>query len=123
MSDYDISVASTRGYASLLKKIDKWTPYVGYAFLRPAQFLLRRPGKVIEVDGVRVTAVTANAGSETRNHFLHVFLNQDEDRYTARTGRYVRASARVRVARRCCSSKKYSAQVSMSKNMLVHKAK
>ena len=47
MSDYDISVASTRGYASLLKKIDKWTPYVGYAFLRPAQFLLRRPGKVI----------------------------------------------------------------------------
>jgi hypothetical protein len=40
MSDYDISVASTRGYASLLKKIDKWTPYVGYAFLRPRNFYL-----------------------------------------------------------------------------------
>jgi hypothetical protein len=49
----------------------------------PAQFLPRRPGKVIEVDGVPVTAVNANAGSETRNHFLHAFLNQDEDRYTA----------------------------------------
>jgi hypothetical protein len=35
------------------------------------------------VDGVPVTAVNANAGSETRNHFLHAFLNQDEDRYTA----------------------------------------
>jgi hypothetical protein len=36
----------------------------------PAQFLPRRPGKVVEVDGVPVTAVNANAGSETRNHFL-----------------------------------------------------
>jgi len=30
----DISSASTRGYASLLKRIDEWTPYVIYAFLR-----------------------------------------------------------------------------------------
>jgi hypothetical protein len=49
----------------------------------PAQFLPRRPGKVVEVDGVPVTAVNANAGSETRNHFLHALLKQDEDRYTA----------------------------------------
>jgi hypothetical protein len=32
----DVSTASTRGYASLLKQIDKWTPYVIYAFLRSA---------------------------------------------------------------------------------------
>jgi len=30
----DISPASTRGYAALLKRVDKWTPYVMYAFLR-----------------------------------------------------------------------------------------
>ena len=40
-------------------------------------------GKVIELDGVPITAVNANAGSEVRNRFLHSFLNQDEDRYTA----------------------------------------
>ncbi len=40
-------------------------------------------GKVIEVDGIPVTAVNASAGSEIRNRFLHAFLNQDEDRYTA----------------------------------------
>jgi hypothetical protein len=33
-SNSDISPASTRGYASLLKRVDKWTPYVIYAFLR-----------------------------------------------------------------------------------------
>ncbi len=33
---YDISLASTRGYAALLKTIDKWAPYVMYAFLRSA---------------------------------------------------------------------------------------
>jgi hypothetical protein len=32
----DISAASTRGYTSLLKRVDKWTPYVIYAFLRSA---------------------------------------------------------------------------------------
>ena len=32
--DTDISVASTRGYVSLLKLLDNWTPYVTYAFLR-----------------------------------------------------------------------------------------
>jgi len=32
--DTDASSASTRGYASLLKRIDKWTPYVIFAFLR-----------------------------------------------------------------------------------------
>ncbi len=32
--DTDYSTASARGYASLLKRIDNWTPYVLYAFLR-----------------------------------------------------------------------------------------
>jgi hypothetical protein len=32
--DTDISVASTRGYVSLLKRVENWTPYVVYAFLR-----------------------------------------------------------------------------------------
>jgi len=40
-------------------------------------------GRVIEVDGVPVTAINANAGSEVRIRFLQVFLNQDEDKYTA----------------------------------------
>jgi hypothetical protein len=30
----DLSTQSTRGYVSLLKRVDKWTPYVTFAFLR-----------------------------------------------------------------------------------------
>ena len=30
----DVSTQSTRGYASVLKRLEKWTPYVTYAFLR-----------------------------------------------------------------------------------------
>ena len=40
-------------------------------------------GKVIEVDGIAVTAVNANSGSAVRGRFLQSFLNQDEDKYTA----------------------------------------
>jgi ABC-type phosphate transport system substrate-binding protein len=40
-------------------------------------------GRVIEVDGIPVTAVNANSGSTIRNRFLQVYLNQDEDKYTA----------------------------------------
>lgn len=40
-------------------------------------------GKVIEVDGVPVTAINANSGSSVRNRFLRLYLNQDEDKYTA----------------------------------------
>lgn len=40
-------------------------------------------GRVIEVDGVSITAVNANRGSAVRDRFLQVFLNQDEDKYTA----------------------------------------
>ncbi len=40
-------------------------------------------GRVIEVDGVAVTAVNAIRGSAVRDRFLQVFLNQDEDKYTA----------------------------------------
>lgn len=40
-------------------------------------------GKVIEVDGIPVTAVNASSGSAVRNRFLEAFLNRDEDRYTA----------------------------------------
>ncbi len=40
-------------------------------------------GKVIEINGVSVTAVNANSGSTVRNRFLQVYLNQDEDKYTA----------------------------------------
>lgn len=40
-------------------------------------------GRVIEVDGVAVTAINAIAGSEVRTRFLQMFLNQDEDKYTA----------------------------------------
>ncbi len=40
-------------------------------------------GKVIEVDGVAVTAVNASSGSPVRNRFLQAYLKQDEDKYTA----------------------------------------
>ena len=40
-------------------------------------------GKVIEVDGIPVTAVNASSGSAVRNRFLRTYLNQDEDKYTA----------------------------------------
>ena len=40
-------------------------------------------GRVIELDGVAVTAINANVGSEVRIRFLQVFLQQDEDKYTA----------------------------------------
>ena len=39
-------------------------------------------GKVMEVDGVAVTAVNAKQGSVVRTRFLRAFLNQDEDKYT-----------------------------------------
>lgn len=40
-------------------------------------------GRMIEVDGVSVTAVNAHSGSPIRNRFLQLYLNQDEDKYTA----------------------------------------
>jgi ABC-type phosphate transport system substrate-binding protein len=40
-------------------------------------------GKVIEVDGISVKPVNANSGSAVRNQFLRVYLNEDEDKYTA----------------------------------------
>ena len=36
VSQTDLSSQSVRGYASVLKRLDKWTPYVTYAFLRSA---------------------------------------------------------------------------------------
>ena len=40
-------------------------------------------GKVVEVNGVAVTAVNAQSGSATRSRFLQAYLKQDEDKYTA----------------------------------------
>ena len=40
-------------------------------------------GKVIEVDGIAVTAINANSGSAVRSRFLQTFLNQNEEKYTA----------------------------------------
>lgn len=40
-------------------------------------------GRVIEVDGVSITPVNLNPKNQTRNQFLNVFLNQDEDKYSA----------------------------------------
>ena len=40
-------------------------------------------GKVIEVNGVSVTAVNASSGSGLRSRFLHAYLKQDEEKYTA----------------------------------------
>ena len=40
-------------------------------------------GRVIEVDGIPVKPVNANSGSAVRDRFLKVYLNEDEDKYTA----------------------------------------
>lgn len=40
-------------------------------------------GRVIEVNGIAVTAINASAGSALRSRFLQFFLHQDEDKYTA----------------------------------------
>lgn len=40
-------------------------------------------GKVIEVAGVGVTAVNAQAGSTLRERFLRTYLEQDEEKYTS----------------------------------------
>ncbi len=40
-------------------------------------------GKIISVSGVSVTPVGVKSGTAARNLFLHEFLNQDEDKYTA----------------------------------------
>jgi ABC-type phosphate transport system substrate-binding protein len=40
-------------------------------------------GKVIEVNGIAVKPVNATTGSSVRNRFLQVYLNEDEDQYTA----------------------------------------
>jgi ABC-type phosphate transport system substrate-binding protein len=40
-------------------------------------------GRVIELNGIAVTAINANPGSAARNRFLQLFLHQDEDKYTA----------------------------------------
>jgi ABC-type phosphate transport system substrate-binding protein len=39
-------------------------------------------GRVIEVDGVHITAVNANSGSTVRNRFLQTFVKRDDDSYT-----------------------------------------
>jgi len=36
VSETSFSTQSTRGYTSLQKRLDKWTPYIAYAFLRSA---------------------------------------------------------------------------------------
>ena len=40
-------------------------------------------GKLIELGGINIVAVNAPSGSLIRTRFLRVFLNQDEDKYTA----------------------------------------
>jgi ABC-type phosphate transport system substrate-binding protein len=40
-------------------------------------------GRVIEVNGVPVTAVNASVGSRSRARFLQTYLNEDEEKYTA----------------------------------------
>jgi ABC-type phosphate transport system substrate-binding protein len=39
-------------------------------------------GRVIEVDGIRVTAVNASSGSSIRNRFLQTYIRRDDDSYT-----------------------------------------
>lgn len=40
-------------------------------------------GRVVELGGVSVKPINVSAGSPTRQRFLHVFLNQDDENYIA----------------------------------------
>ncbi|MDD5216446.1 MAG: hypothetical protein PHQ03_13060 [Methylococcales bacterium] len=40
-------------------------------------------GKFISVDGVTITPVSFKAGTTQRDEFLKIFMNQDEEKYTA----------------------------------------
>ena len=40
-------------------------------------------GKVVEVEGISIKPVNASSGSAVRIRFLQVYLNEDEDKYTA----------------------------------------
>ena len=40
-------------------------------------------GRVIELNGVSVTAVNSSSGSALRSRFLQSYLNEDDDRYVA----------------------------------------
>ena len=40
-------------------------------------------GRVVEVGGISVKPINASAGSTTRQRFLQVFLNQDDENYIA----------------------------------------
>lgn len=77
-----LSLASAAGAASAADGV----VVIGHPNLRQldAQMVAKiYTGKVIEINGVSVTAVNANSGSTVRNRFLQVYLNQDEDKYTA----------------------------------------
>lgn len=77
-----LALASAAGGASAADGV----VVIGHPNLRQldAQMIAKiYTGKVIEVNGVTVTAVNANSGSTVRNRFLQVYLNQDEDKYTA----------------------------------------
>ena len=59
---------------------------IGHANLRKldANTVMRiYMGRVIEVDGIPVTAINASSGSDLRVRFLRSFLNQDEEKYIA----------------------------------------
>lgn len=78
-----LALASAAGGASAA---DGVVVVIGHPNLRQldAQMVAKiYTGKVIEINGVSVTAVNANSGSTVRNRFLQVYLNQDEDKYTA----------------------------------------
>ena len=40
-------------------------------------------GKFISVEGVNITPVSLKTGSTQREQFLQIFMNQDEEKYTA----------------------------------------
>lgn len=40
-------------------------------------------GKIIAINGISVKPVNIRSGSEIRNRFLHIFLNQDDEAYIA----------------------------------------
>ncbi len=58
---------------------------IGHAGIQPLDpTTLQRiyTGKVVEVNGTRVTPVNLPPGSELRTRFLRDYLKQDEDKYT-----------------------------------------
>jgi hypothetical protein len=94
--DTDVSLASTRGYAALLKQIDNWTPYLVYAFLRstPEVRNLYNSVNYNTVPGFIPGAALINASQRTGADYL---ISWDQHSWSMGTSYSFSATSKLKV--------------------------